>query len=559
LVRTVAYFSMEIALEPGMPTYSGGLGVLAGDTIRAAADARVPMVGVSLLHRKGYFYQRLDRDGRQTEEPVLWSVDDFVRKLPDRVSIEIGGRSVEVGVWEYEAFGADSFSVPVYFLDADLPENAPEDRRLTDQLYGGDEVYRFSQEALLGIGGLRMLRKLGHESIEKFHMNEGHSSLLALELVRERLQGEGRRPTRDDVQEIRQKCVFTTHTPVPAGHDKFPMELVERVLGRQCVEDMRSAFGLNHALNMTDLALTASHYVNGVAKKHGEVSRQLFPNYRVDWITNGVHAATWTSPPVQKLFDHWIPGWREDNFSLRSALGIPGEELWQTHREAKWRLLEHVNRADNVGMDLDVLTIGFARRATPYKRPDLLFSDLSRLREIAKKGKLQLVFAGKAHPRDEQGKKLIASIFSARRELGEDIKLSYLENYDLTVAKLAVAGVDVWLNTPESPLEASGTSGMKAALNGVPSLSVLDGWWVEGCVEGLTGWSIGHAASTIDKPDRASDAASLYDKLENEVLPSFYGDGRRFVDVMRHAIALNGAYFNTQRMMQQYVLKAYFV
>ena len=551
---------MEIALDPAMPTYSGGLGVLAGDTLRSAADMGLPMVAVSLIHRNGYFFQRLDADGRQTEQPAEWSVDDFLSEQPARITVEIQGRSVHVRAWKYEVAGQAGASVPVFLLDTDLPENTEEDRALTRHLYGGDVHYRLRQEVLLGIGGVRMLRALGYRAIRRFHLNEGHSSLLALELLREQLAVGGRaRPTAEDLASVREYCVFTTHTPIPAGHDRFDAALVREVLGPETDACLRALHEYGHELNMTQLALHTSHYINGVAKRHGEVSRRPLASEGVDFITNGVHAPSWTAPPFQRLFDLHIPGWREDAFSLRYAMGIPGDQIWRAHREAKRSLLDHANRTTNAGMDLDLLTIGFARRATAYKRPELLFTDLERLTAIvAQKGPLQLLFAGKAHPHDEVGKRLIEQVFAAERALRGQVRIAYLDNYDVTLARLLVAGVDVWLNTPLPPLEASGTSGMKAALNGVPSLSVLDGWWLEGCIEGVTGWAIGSANRDQSFIDPASDAFSLYDKLENVVFPLFYADNSGFIDVMRHAIALNGSFFNTQRMMQQYVLKAYF-
>jgi glycogen phosphorylase len=561
--RTIAYFSMEIALEVGMPTYSGGLGVLAGDTVRAAADLHIPMVAVTLLHRQGYFYQRLDDRGGQHEEPAAWAINDFVHAMPARASVTVEGRTVHLRAWQYVVRGVGDFTVPVYFLDADLPDNAAWDRTLTDVLYGGDAHYRLCQEVLLGIGGVRMLRALGYTANARFHMNEGHASLLTLELLEEQAQRAGRPAfTHDDVEVVRQHCVFTTHTPVPAGHDQFPLALVEQVLGRrEAFHTMQDVFCCDGVLNLTYLALNLSHYINGVAKKHGEVARHMFAHYVIDAITNGVHAATWTALPFQRLFDQYIPGWREDNFSLRYALSIPYNDVWDAHRAAKHQMIEDVNRASNAGMDIDVLTLGFARRATAYKRMDLLFQDIERLQQLATHtGGLQVIYAGKAHPQDRQGKELIKRIYEIKDVLKDHIKIAYLANYDLALGAMLTAGVDVWLNTPQPLLEASGTSGMKAALNGVPSLSVLDGWWLEGCIEGITGWAIGpnHRGLAVDD-DRAQDAAALYDKLERVVLPQFYGDRQGFISVMRHAIALNGSFFNTQRMMQQYVVKAYFL
>ena len=559
--RSIAYFSMEIALEPAMPTYAGGLGVLAGDTIRSAADLGVPLLAVMLLHRKGYLTQRLDASGWQREEPTEWKVAKFLEELPARVQVTIEGRIVHIRAWKYVVTGISGSTVPVFFLDCDLQENSPWDRTLTDFLYGGDSYYRLCQEIVLGIGGLRMLRALGFPHLNRFHMNEGHASLLGLELLDESARRAGRAMfNHEDVEAVREQCVFTTHTPVAAGHDQFPQELVARVLGRPELFDMKEVFCCDHALNMTYLALNLSHYVNGVAKKHAETSQLMFARYRIDAITNGVHAATWTSPAFQELFDRHIPGWRADNFSLRFAQSIPREEIWSAHLQAKDRLIEAVNQRTDAALERDIFTIGFARRATPYKRAMLLLSDIARLKTIAANvGKLQIIYAGKAHPNDVQGKELIQRILHERDLLRPEIKLVYLEDYDMQLGKLITAGVDLWLNTPQPPLEASGTSGMKAALNGVPSFSVLDGWWIEGCIEGATGWAINSLSPMggEGQGDGVSAAASLYETLEHVILPLFYKNRAGFIDIMRHAISLNGSFFNTQRMVQQYVVKAY--
>ena len=559
-LRTIAYFSMEIALLAEMPTYSGGLGVLAGDTIRSAASLRVPMAAVTLLHRKGYFFQKLDEGGFQREEPADWVIEDFLVELPERITVSIEGRTVKVRAWKYTVSSPSGFTIPVYFLDTNLPENSEWDRTLTHYLYGGDQHYRLCQEVVLGIGGVKMLRALGYDQINRFHMNEGHASLLTLELLDESARKRGSSITNEDVDAVRKLCVFTTHTPVEAGFDKFQMALVQQVLGRREVYDMKNVFCCEGVLNMTFLALNLSHYVNGVAKKHGEISRLMFARYSIDSITNGVHAATWVAPSYQKLFDNYIPGWREDNFSLRSALSIPKKEIWEAHMEAKTELLKYVNRETNAGMDFECLTIGFARRVATYKRSDLLVSDINRLKEIASKaGPIQIIYAGKAHPQDRPAKELIQKIYQVKEILKNEIKIVYLENYDMELAKLMVAGVDIWLNTPQIPMEASGTSGMKAALNGVPSLSTRDGWWIEGCIEGITGWSIGKNISVNDTNNISDDAKSLFDKLEKAIIPLFYRDKDAFINVMIHCIALNGSFFNTQRMVQQYALNAYFL
>ena len=560
--RTIAYFSMEIGLETGIPTYSGGLGVLAGDTIRSAADFKVPMIAITLLHRKGYFYQKLDENGWQKEEPVEWVVEDFLEEMPERASVTIEGRTVQLRAWRYDVVGIGGFQVPVYFLDTDLSGNTEWDRTLTHFLYGGDKKYRLCQELILGMGGVRMLRSLGYHHIERFHMNEGHASLLTLELLYEEMRNSRKKTISNaHIEAVREKCIFTTHTPVPAGHDQFPIDLVNQVFRDD------KEFSINkellhsgNTLNMTYLALHLSHYVNGVAKKHGEISQLMFAGYAIDAITNGVHANTWIAEPLQELYDHYIPGWKQDNFSLRYALNIPKTEVWKAHLKAKRRLIQYVNREANVGMDVDILTIGFARRAATYKRGDLLFTDIERLKTISSKsGLFQVIYAGKAHPLDQGGKELIKKIFQTKESLKKDLKIAYLENYDMELGKMMTSGVDLWLNTPQPPLEASGTSGMKAALNGVPSLSILDGWWIEGHIEGVTGWSIGENEQGMgENRDRFKDALSLCDKLEQVILPLFYHDRDRFIDVMLHSIALNGSFFNTHRMIQQYVLNAYF-
>lgn len=338
--------------------------------------------------------------------------------------------------------------------------------------------------------------------------------------------------------------------------------MARRVLGQR--EDFFALEGVIHnddSLNMTRLALNLSRYVNGVARKHGEATRLIFTGYSINSITNGVHAATWVSEPFQKLFDKYIPIWKQDNFSLRYALSIPKQEIWGAHMQAKNKLLDHVNKQTGVLMDENILTIGFARRAATYKRADLLFQDIERLKRISSQvGKIQVIYAGKAHPRDYEAKKLIQRIFQAKQTLNGDIKLVYLEDYNMTIGAMITAGVDIWLNTPEPPMEASGTSGMKAALNGVPNLSVLDGWWIEGNIEGVTGWSIGEAViGNGENRNHALDATSLYDKLEQVIVPLFYNNREQFISMMSHSIAINGSFFNTHRMMQEYVLNAYFL
>lgn len=548
---------MDVAIDSDIPTYSGGLGILAGDMLRSAADLGVPMVAVSLLHRKGYFDQRLDTRGNQLESPSQWSPENRLEPLPARVSVSVEGRSVIVRAWKYLFRGITGHGVPLLLLDTDLDGNDPRDRVITDHLYGGDERYRLCQEAILGFGGLALLRALDYSSVRVFHMNEGHSAFITVALLEERLGAQSLHGLSDnEIEQVRQQCVFTTHTPVPAGHDRFHANLVRQVLGERSAAILVHIGVMNGELNMTELALRLSRYANGVSLRHREVSRSMFPHHPIDAITNGVHAAAWTSAPFCALYDRTLGEWRRDNCYLRYAVGISLQEIRQAHAQAKRELFQQVSWLTGIQLDESVFTLGFARRATAYKRADLLFSDLERLKQIARSvGPLQLIYAGKAHPRDEGGKAIIRRIFEAAAAVANDVRVVYLENYDMALGKLICSGVDVWLNTPLRPQEASGTSGMKAALNGVPSFSVLDGWWIEGHIEGVTGWSIGEANGREN--DWETEVQSLYDKFERAILPLFYNQRDKFAQVMRSAIAINGSFFNTHRVMFQYMRNAY--
>lgn len=555
----VAYFSMEIALEPAIPTYSGGLGVLAGDTLRSAADLGVPVVGMTLIHRKGYFRQRIDAAGNQLEEDAPWNPERTLEDAGVRVEVEIEGHEVALRAWRYVIRGISGHEVPVYLLDTDLPENSFEDRAITDHLYGGDAGYRFSQEVVLGIGGVRILRELGYTQIASYHMNEGHAALLSLALLEERLgKPDLGTATEEDLQAIRSRCVFTTHTPVPAGHDQFSRALMRQVLGNERTRVLEVTHCCpDSTLNMTYLALKFSRYINGVAMHHGEVSQEMFPLYPIRAITNGVHAVTWTAPAFRELYDRHIPEWRRDNLYLRYVRGISLEEISRAHRSAKSALLRELRTRNGIEMSEAAFTIGFARRAATYKRPELVLVNANRLRRMAKEhGPLQFIFGGKAHPQDTPGKELIRQVIETAASLKEAVRFVYIENYDMRWAQLMTAGVDLWLNTPLRPQEASGTSGMKAALNGVPSLSVLEGWWIEGHAEGATGWAI---ATNGDIPEGSeAESAALYEKLDEIILPLFYGRPSHYAEVMRSTIAINGSFFNAQRMVAQYVANAYF-
>jgi starch phosphorylase len=550
----VAYFSMEIAINPGMPTYSGGLGVLAGDTLRSTADLGVPLIAFSLVHRKGYFQQKLDGTGVQSEDVQPWNPADFCTEEKARVTVSVEDRTVTVRCWRYDLAGRYGHVVPIYLLDTDLEENSGWDRGLTDHLYGGDTNYRLQQEIVLGLGGARMARALG-QRVNVYHMNEGHAALLTLALLESQLGGGPLgAATESDIEQVRKRCVFTTHTPVPAGHDRFSTEQTIRILGgdRAARLEKMGCFR-DGMLNMTLLALRFSRYANGVAMQHAKVSREMFPEFSIDSITNGVHAPTWVSEPFQKLMDAHFSSWRRDNLYLRNAIDVPEQEILEAHARNKAALLVEVAERTGVVLNPKVLTLGFARRAATYKRATLLFTDPKRLADIATAaGGLQIIYAGKAHPQDKPGKALIQQVVEDAAKLtSADLKILYLQNYDWELGAMLTAGVDVWVNTPKRPYEASGTSGMKAALNGVPSLSILDGWWIEGWIEGVTGWAI------EDGADDAAEADSLYRKLESAVVP-LYHSPEKWARMMRTTLAFNGSYFNTNRMVKQYTRNAYY-
>jgi starch phosphorylase len=552
--RTIAYFSMEIALSPALPTYSGGLGMLAGDTLRSAADTAAPMVAISLVHRRGYFRQNLSEIGQQTEADVPWSPETTLPSANRIIALTLQSRQVLVRAWRFDVVGVTGHVIPVFLLDTDVEGNDPWDRRLTDQLYGGDTYYRLCQETVLGLGGVALLEALACKP-KVYHMNEGHAALLAIGLLEDHLAGIPLKDaTEADIEFVRQQCVFTTHTPVPAGHDQFGVDQMYQLLGHDRGAAIEQ-FGCLHngLMNMTYIALRFSRFVNGVAMQHGKVSQQMFPGYKVDSITNGVHAATWLSPHFQELLDSEIPNWRTDNQYFRSVYGIDPARIAAAHNKGKLRLFSTIAKRTGHHFNPNVLTLGFARRVATYKRASLLLHDPKRLVEIAEKiGGLQILYAGKAHPADSAGKGLIRDVFASAAKLNSSaLKIYYIENYDWELGALLTQGVDVWVNTPRRPYEASGTSGMKAALNGVPSLSILDGWWIEGCAENTTGWAIENGE------DEAAEATSLYEKLEKSVAPMYANPGA-WSRMQQHCIAINGSFFNTHRMLAQYFENSYF-
>jgi starch phosphorylase len=547
--RKIAYFTMEIGLRDEIPTYSGGLGILAGDIIRSSADLNLPLICLTLINKKGYFHQDISLDGEQIEYPETWDPSVYMTLLPTTTSVHIQEREVQVQAWCYEHYSPLGGVIPIFFLDTDTEANQPPDREITHYLYGGDNQYRLKQEIVLGIGGVRLIEKLGF-NVQRYHMNEGHSGLLGIELLR--------RYGMDEAV-VREQCIFTTHTPMAAGYDKFPYGMIHEIMGEIIpFEDLKRLGGMD-LLNMTLLALNLSRYHNGVAQKHREVSKQLFPGYEINAITNGVHSRTWTCPSFRRLFDQYFSRWvNEPEILVRGEI-LPDEEVWNAHLEAKNELNKCVYQATNIALDSEVLTIGFARRVTGYKRATLLFSDLERLRKIGQKHSIQFIFAGKSHPRDRSGKKIIADIHRYISELASDVPIAYLKDYEIALAAKMVAGVDVWLNTPLRPFEASGTSGMKAAHNGVINFSVLDGWWIEGWIENITGWAIGPLPDevlTIEEL-KQRELEDLYSKLEYIISPMFYQRRDQWIAMMKHSISKIAYYFNTHRMMRRYVTEAY--
>jgi len=605
--QPIAYFSAEFGLHNSLPIYSGGLGLLAGDHCKEAGDVGLPLVGVGFLYPQGYFHQHIQADGWQeaTYRPLdLQSVGIQPAVFPSAgsvlVEVPVGSRTVHIAVWQVQVG-----RVRLYLMDTDVPENAPWDRELSARLYGGDQELRIRQEIVLGIGGVRVLRALGiHPQV--WHGNEGHTAFFMLERIRE-LVAAGQ-SFEEAAEEVRKTSIFTTHTPVPAGHDAFPSSLIEKyfssywpTLGLDQArfwELGRHQEGWGEAFNMTVLALHLSQGHNAVSQLHGRVTRKmwhsLWPEVKEEQvsiisITNGIHVPTWVSPEINALFKRYIsPDWvhhHDDPVFWQRVMDIPDDLFWETRQQLKRKLLGFIreraraswiqDRADPVQLlaagtllDPGALTIGFARRFTQYKRATLIFQDLERLKRILgdRWRPVQLIFAGKAHPADEVGKRYIQHIYSLAKDSGMAGHIAFVENYDMHVAHFFIQGVDVWLNTPRAPLEASGTSGMKAALNGVPQLSILDGWWPEG-YNGSNGWAFGvpprpsHEMASPENQD-AADAETLYRILEHEVIPLYYhrdADGvpRGWIQTVKETVRSIVPVFCARRMVKEYADQLY--
>ncbi|MBT3501978.1 MAG: alpha-glucan family phosphorylase [Candidatus Marinimicrobia bacterium] len=539
----IAYFSAEIGISSSLPTYSGGLGVLAGDHIKAAGDIGLNMCAITLLYREGYFKQRIDEDGIQTETYPRFDPDPLLKKMDLKFTLRLRDRDVWVQVYRFDYMGQGGHIIPLFFLDTDVEENYDDDRNITLRLYSGDKDHRILQEAILGFGGTKLLDELGQNEIETFHMNEGHCSFLVLDLL-DKYNG--------DVEKVKSKCHFTTHTPVAAGHDHFAESRVKKLLKGLLPEDLELPSLVNNGrLHMTELGLYFSRTANGVSKLHGTIAQNQFSWKNIGYITNGVHHSYWMGSPFKRVFDEYLPHWRTNPNALLEIEKVPDEVLLNAHQVRKEYLLGFANSQVTKALDGNTLTIGFARRAATYKRAQLLFNNLDKLKSIGA-GKIQVVFSGKAHPNDSEGKEIIRQIVESSKSMFGQVKIIFLENYNMWLGRMITSGVDVWLNTPLRPNEASGTSGMKATLNGVPNLSVLDGWWAEGCKDGVNGWSVGDP----DFPDDEKDANHLYSVLENHVIPVYYNNKEKWESIMKEAIK-TGVEFTADRMIKEYNQKYY--
>jgi starch phosphorylase len=548
----VAYFSMEIMLENDIATYAGGLGMLAGDILRSLADQGIPSVGVTMAFNNGYTNQVVNKDGTQKFVAAEWTKSDQLIKLSQNIAIQIEGHELIIEAYRYDIVGKNGFVVPVYLLTTDHYENTDEQKYFTKYLYDHDKRIRLIQEVILGIGGVKMLRSLGYHNIENFHMNDGHCAFLTLEVLREQNY---------DLEKTKNLSCFTTHTPVAAGRDQFEYDIAQKVMNQMLPLNIHDLAG-TEKLDMPVLANTLSKYTNGVSRKHGEVSSDMFKK-NIDYITNGIHLPTWLSPITQEFYDKYLPSWRNTSTAFFKINEMPDDSILQMHNLNKHVLIDFVNkyldqRADTGSrFDYDTLTITFARRFVTYKRPDLIFHDLKRLLRLGI-GKIQIIFAGKTHPEDKEAHDLLKQIVEYRSKFAQVISIAFIENYNPSIAKLLVSGSDIWLNNPAIPLEASGTSGMKAAANGTINLSILDGWFIEGIEkEPQSSFIIGDLPKTLyPEGDEEKDADSLYNILETQVIPMFYNDKKAWLEKMKGSIRL-ASYFNTDRVVEEYLEKAW--
>jgi glycogen phosphorylase len=546
---TIAVFVMEIGIDNRIPTYSGGLGVLAGDFALSLADLGLPATFITLLSRNGYTSQRLDRVAGQKDSPHPWDYRKLLSPTKARVEIMIGGAPQTVGAWEYKVLGRSETSV--LFLDTDFPENEKTFREATEWLYGGETQHRLLQDIVLGIGGYRVLKALERD-VEVYHLNESHAAFVLEELLHDM----------GGPEEVRRHCAFTTHTPIAAGHDTFPLSLVEGALGKSESMDW-SGEAVGGTLELSKFASKYCGVTNAVSLRHMHVSEGLLGLDGMTYVTNGVYHRRWVHDELRGVYDRHLPGWQDSPSLLVRALGIPHEELARARKTVKRQLVKTVNERTGLHFDDGSLTISVAKRVTAYKRNGMILSDPERLDGIAaERGAIQIIFAGKAHPRDDVAKRMLADMIQKADRINEGsqkVRVAILENYDIEMASLLVAGSDVWLNNPRRPLEACGTSGIKAAMNGGLNFSVYDGWWLEGGIEGVNGWGIGARPEWNGPGDdgEGEDYGDLYRKLDEAVATTYYKDWERWQEMSRMSIATVGPLFNSYRMVGDYVTKAY--
>jgi len=544
-----AIFVMEIGLDNRIRTYSGGLGVLAGDMAYSFADLGYPATFVTLLSRNGYASQKLDSSLGQLDAQDPWNWKEMLSPTGTRATMEIWGRPQTVGAWEYKIKGKTDTSV--LFLDVDYPENDKGVREATDRLYGGEQNDRLTQDIILGIGGYRVLKALGR-GVEMYHLNESHAALATIELLRDAGGAEA----------TRRRCAFTTHTPVAAGNDVFHVGAVEEALRGYSWVNWREESS-DGVVNLSRLASKYSGVTNAVSMKHSFVAERVIGHDHITHVTNGAYHRRWVHPELKKLYDKYIQGWEDTPTLLGGAVELPSEALSKAHAVAKRSLVSLVNLHNPRHFDESILTICVAKRFTGYKRNGMLLGDSEKLQRVAEeKGDLQVVYAGKTHPKDTSAKGMLADILRKADLLNRGtgrVRVAVLENYDIDMAKVLVAGADLWLNNPRRPLEACGTSGIKAAMNGVLNLSVYDGWWLEGGIDGVNGWGVGPRTdwSDLGESVEGEDEAALYSKLFSSVLPTFYQDSESWVDMQKRSIATVGPLFNSYRMVEEYVTKVY--
>ena len=554
----IAYFVMECAVDSRIPTYSGGLGILAGDTLQSFADLDVPAVGITLLWKNGFIEQKLSNAGAQLDSVQEWDIEKYMQPVNAKIKIPLGDKDITIIAYKYtiESTKGDN-EIDVYFLSPDCPENDDETRKICDRLYIEGGLTRLKQEIILGIGGYEMLKAIKFKPF-LYHINESHSAFLIASLMKDI----------NDLSRVKSRVVFTTHTPIPAAFDKFEMKDVASMLSRYCdkqvlYEIYQEKLEDNDELNLSWLAIKNAKNVVAVSRKHKFVSESIFEGYKIKYVTNGIHHVKWASPHHKMLYAKYLKGWEEDPDLLRGAACIPDSEFAQAHILSKEILIEMINSENDASFIPENFTIAMAKRVTHYKRNNLILTNPDKLIEIAeRKGNIQIVFAGKAHPADPDGKFIIKSIHDSTQYIlskTKKIKIAFLENYNIHMANMILSGVDLWLNNPVRPLEASGTSGMKASLNGVPNFSVLDGWWLEACMEGINGWGIGPrpAWSDLSYSSDMQDLNDIYGKLEFNILDLYYKNFADYLKIMKMAVSSIAPYFNTHRMVSEYVTELY--